>query len=823
VSDEDRVILIEAVPLLVLAALYLGLALVLVPQFWRERRPSRLGLAVWTLFLLVAAVAGVVGALRLGDDEFLVGGAPWPVLGLAVAASIPALVFLSRWGERGLLVSAGRRVVEAEQRESDQRRGAEAISRLSDSLTRSITGHDVADRLFDALESAFDVETMMLAVVKEDERRAYGFAARGVDGGWWRSVVLDLERDTGAIVAVARERAGYAIYDVKNAPNVNRALADRVGARSAAFVPLISEGLVRGVLAVATTETPRLFTTAELDLMQDLANETALALARTRSDEALAAALERERLVAEISRKVRSELDLDAVLRVAVEEVARAVGLCRCFIRLGEPGEPMPIQAEWRAPGFDPLRHEERLPVSNLAARERRTVAVADVVTDPALDDPSLGGRETMLDTGTRAALATPIVVFDRMVGVVVLHRPEPGSWSDGEISLAEAVAREAGLALHTARLLRENERRLEEQAGLVNAAQVLTSDLRFDAVIQRLVQEVVTLLRADAADCWIFDEGRRRLRCRAVLGVPERNVGREIPPDGTFKQAIDSARPVLKREFATTEDPSPSADYAVFAEVMVAPITWLGEVRGVLGVCAREPGRFDEADLELLDTFARLASLALHNAESFGERERQARVQQGFYRIAEVLGSTLSLAATLDALAQAAAEALGGTAALVVAPRGERLYLAGSHELPAALERALADGLPEAVSPFGTAARQERILTSSSLPDDDRFGEQLRALFDEIGCRSLLCAPVAGARGEQNVVVVLFTSERTFADDDLALASHLTDAARGAIERAELFEGERRARAFSQRLADVGGVLAMKRDPALGFEEVVR
>jgi PAS domain S-box-containing protein len=260
-----------------------------------------------------------------------------------------------------------------------------------------------------------------------------------------------------------------------------------------------------------------------------------------------------------------------------------------------------------------------------------------------------------------------------------------------------------------------------------------------------------------------------------------------------------------------------------VFAEVMDAPITWLGEVRGILGVCSLEHGRFDESDLEVLDTFARLASLALHNAESFGERERQAQVQRGFYRIAEVLGSTLSLGETLHALAQAACDALGGSAAIVLEPRGSRLALAASHELPDEVEKALEPGVSVEGSPLMSAADEGRILSSTSLAGDDRFQESTRSLLGEHGYRSLIAAPVLGAEGRTQAVVVLFREERTFSDDDLALARHLTGAARGALERAELFEGERRAHNFSQRLADIGGVLATKLDTASAFAEVVR
>ncbi|HYY33844.1 MAG TPA: GAF domain-containing protein [Gaiellaceae bacterium] len=822
-DHHARVIALEAGPLLLLAALYLGVALALAPQLWRGRGLSLPGFGIWTLFVVLGAVGAVVGTGVVLDQDFLSGIDPWPAFGVTLFAYLPALFVLARWPERAVLLEGGRRLREAEEKASQHRRDAEAISRLSTALTHTASEGEAAARLFDELESALRIERALLAIVDEDERRARGLAARGVDEAWWREVTLDLDRDQGGIVTVTRERTPFAVFDAASAPNLNRSLVEATEARSAAFVPLLSEGRVAGVL-VAVSTTPRLFSATEMELMVDLANETALALGRSRSAEALQLALDRERLVAKISRRVRSELDLDAVLQVAVEEVGRALGVSRCFIRLGEPRGPLPIRAEWTAEGLEPIGDaSERLPASNMAARERRTVAIADVERAAELDARDPRGREMLLGLGTRSVLATPILVFDRMIGVFALHRAEAGLWSAGEVSLTEAVAREIGLAVHTAQLLNQNTRRLEEQAALLKAAQVLTSDLRFESVIQRLVHEVVKLLRADAADCWIFDGHRRLLRCRAVFGVDEGNVGREIAPAGTFKEVIESGRPVLKRNFATTEEPPPSSDFAVFAEVMDAPITWLGEARGVLGVCARKDGHFDLADLELLDTFARLASLALHNAESFEERVRQAQVQRGFYRIAEILGSTLSLAETVDALAQAACDALGGAAALVLEPRGDRLHVAGSHDVPAVLAAELAGGLPDSVAPFGASAREERILTASSLADDERLAESLRTLLQEIGYRSLLCAPVAGARGQLNAAVVLFVGEREFSDDDLALARHLAGAARGAIERSELFEGERRARAFSQRLADVGGVLATKLDPTAAFNEVVR
>jgi PAS domain S-box-containing protein len=824
VSHHSRVILLEVSPLFVLAALYLGVSLALAPELLRRRdRFPWLGLGMWLVFILVGAIAALIAGETLTDEDFLGNLSPWAVLAVTVLAYVPAAIFVWRWKERHLLVSAAPRVVAAEQEASERRRDAESISRLSTALAHAGSGREAANRLFDELESVLDVTKAMIATVDEDAGLAAGYAARGVDEDWWRTVVLDLHTARSGVVAVARERTSLVVFDVKTSPQMNQELAARVGAHSAAFVPLFADGRVTAVLAVAS-EKPRLFTPSETELMQDLANETALALGHASSRDALEEALERERLIGEIGRRVRSELDLDAVLNVAVREVGMALDLSRAFIRLGDPVDGAPVRAEWDAPGVESIGNaDDRFPVSNLAARERKTVAIGDVLIAPELDDTTLGGREALVGVGTRAVIATPVLVFDRMIGIFAFHRAEPSAWSPHDITVAEAVAREIGLAVHTAQLLQQNERRLQEQAALLKAGQVLTSDLRFSSVIQRLVTEVVQMLGADAADCWVFDETRTMLRCAAAFGVPEKNVGREILPQGTFQQVLSSSRPALKRDFARTESPTPTEDYQVFAEVMDAPITWLGEVRGVLGVCTREHGRFDEKDLELLDTFARLASLALHNAESFGERERQAQVQRGFYRIAEVLGSTLSLGETLDALAQAACDALGGSSALVLEPHGDRLILSGSHELPAELRSELDPGLPGDVSPLRVAAAEGRILSSTSLEGDDRFKESLRDLFTAQGYRSLIAAPVLGAQGQKHAVVVLFREERRFSDDDLALARHLTGAARGALDRAELFEGERRAHTFSQRLADIGGLLATKLDPVAAFEEVVR
>ena len=687
-----------------------------------------------------------------------------------------------------------------------------AIASVSSALARARDEQAVARTLLEECFSLLRIDFAGLVLVDEERKGASGVLAVSASGdaGWWRDVSLDFEQEPSGIASAVREGGPIVVDDMPGSPQVSRRLAEKVGAKSAAFIPLVSDESVPAVLVIATTREPHVFTSDELALLQALAAEAALALDRTRSADALAEALERERLVASIGRKVRSEVDLAAVLRVAVEETGLAAGVTRCFVRLVDPSGSMPIRAEWDAEGFVPIGGTaDRLAVSNLAARERRTVSIGDVREARELEEPELGGIQALLDLDTIAVLATPIVAFDRMIGVFGLHRSEPSEWSEAEVALAEAVAREVAIAIHVAQLLDENVRRLEQQTALLKAAQVVTSELRLETVLQRLVVEVTKLLDADAADCYLYDPDRAVLRCAAVYGLDPDLVDFEFPAENESSERF--------------REPVEHPGYAGFASAIAAPMTWAGERSGVLGVATRDPDRrFGRVESELLETFGGLASLAVRNAASFEQSVRQARVQRGFYGIASALAEPLSQSATLDAVAQAASEALGGSFAAVLMPTGDELELAASYNLPDPLVEALAEGPPGSAAVLGAAARERRLLSASSLGDDERFGDKWRKLAADAGVRSLLAIPVDPPRREEGgIAVVFFSEERTFSDDDLELGRRLAGAARGALERSELYESERTSRALSQQLARMGSLLATELDPAAILDEL--
>ena len=813
---HTQAVLFNAVPLLLLAALDLVVGAVLASAFRRNGgRQDAPGAARLLVYPCLGIAAAILGVLVLVDGEPL-GGHVWISVAAILLATLPSVALLANGEERRRLGS--RAAAEEPRRE----RELEAMGRLSRALLDAYDESEIARLLVDELAIHFELDVANLVVIEDNGARARILSAReaGRDIDPLAGQVIELGGEVSGVGTALREGRPFAVFDVASSPIVSRRLNEIARVTSCAFVPVISAETVVGVV-FAGVRRPRLFSEEELALMQSFAFEAGLALVRVRAALELGEALERERLVSRITLEVRSRQELDELLGVAVEGIGRALDISRCFIRLGGPGEPVGALAEWSASGYEPIGDATPIPAASLAVRELETIEIADVLEDARLGNPELGDVDELIRHGIRAALATPIVASGRAIGVLGIQRGEPGRWSRGDVLLAEAVAREAAGAIQSTRLLRDSERRIAEQGALLKAGEALTSELKFDSVISRLVEELLALVAADAADCWTLAPGGGELVCRAVLGLPETEIGRRIPVDGTVGKVLATGKAVLQRDFARTERPEPTPNYAVFAEVMEAPIFSFGDIRGALGVWSLEPGRFDESDLRLIEAFANLASIALRNAEAYEESARQAQIERGFYRIAAVLAEPLSAAATLDAVAQAAGESLGGDfVAVLRSARGE-LLLSGGYELPPALAaflRSASEDELRAVSSSG------KVLASRVLREDTRFGPGLPAAAEAAGSRSLLAVPLTQPRAEgSGLVLVFFREERTFTDEQLELARHIAGAARGALERSELYELERRSRSLAQRLASSSRDLASELDPDTVLEQVTR
>src|SRR5262249_56485339 len=119
----------------------------------------------------------------------------------------------------------------------------------------------------------------LLYLVDNDRRLAFGVFGRthGQELDWFRDLTVALDNEPSGVATAVLEAAPFAVYDVQASTIVSPRLAQATGARSAAFVPLLANERVIGVLVVGTTAGRRAFSSEEVTLLRTGAGEAGLA------------------------------------------------------------------------------------------------------------------------------------------------------------------------------------------------------------------------------------------------------------------------------------------------------------------------------------------------------------------------------------------------------------------------------------------------------------------------------------------------------------------------------------------------------------------
>ena len=114
--------------------------------------------------------------------------------------------------------------------------------------------------------------------------------------------------------------------------------ADLPNTRSEMALPLKVQDRVIGVLDVQST-TEAAFSDDHVAVLQTLADQLATAIANARLFEQVQRRARRERLIREITARVRSTVDVESILQATVQELGKALGTSYGVVRLGTEAE----------------------------------------------------------------------------------------------------------------------------------------------------------------------------------------------------------------------------------------------------------------------------------------------------------------------------------------------------------------------------------------------------------------------------------------------------------------------------------------------------
>ena len=348
-----------------------------------------------------------------------------------------------------------------------------------------------------ALSAAWDLDTTLdlitrrtTQVMQVDSCSIY-LLETGGDTLWLRASTglarkalgrVALKMGEGLTGWAAQQNTPVAVRDAQADPRFKLLPETReIGFHSLLAVPLVNRERVIGAMNVQTAAFTN-FAGDEVQLLSLIGDLAAGALDRAILYDNMNRQIAELTTLAKVSETVTSPLYLDEMLDLVVEMAARVMDAPVCSLQLIDQDRGELIMKSARSPS-QAYRARPALKIgegiAGLVIRDRKPVTVADVRTDPRYHLSRMARQEGMV-----SMLSVPLMVHERVIGVLNCYTERPHQFSPEQIALFSTFANQTALAIENARLV-------------TNAAVVREMHHR----IKNNLQTVAMLLRLQAGD----------------------------------------------------------------------------------------------------------------------------------------------------------------------------------------------------------------------------------------------------------------------------------------------------------------------------------
>ena len=329
-------------------------------------------------------------------------------------------------------------------------------------------------------------------------------------------------------------------------------------------------------------------------------------------------------LLYNVSRELASALDLRTVLQRILFQSLKYVGGERGSIAvMDDHGKVVDSAIVYGRKIHDHTTQQLRETIERgLAGWVIRTRQPA-WVPDTSRDERWLRRPDDAVDkSGAKAALCVPLMARERLVGVLTLVHPEPGSYSKEHLSLMQSIADQAGIAVLNARLYAESQRQARVMTALAASAGAINASLHMEDVLQRILDETIQALEVETVTLALV-EPNWDLIFHAATGENRAGiVGKRIPAgQGILGWVVHEGEGVVIPSVQEDKRFRPNVEQFEGIEthaMAVAPIYAQERVIGVLQAINPYSGAFDPDALLVLAGIGNMAGTTIQHAQLF-------------------------------------------------------------------------------------------------------------------------------------------------------------------------------------------------------------
>lgn len=316
--------------------------------------------------------------------------------------------------------------------------GDQLLLRLMTSLAHEASTDVVVRTALDALVSEFGAAIAALFFVDAEagvSRLVYNVNYPDDVLEQLREIPLDVPALSNTAIRTGEVQVESSLLAPNHGAAYTRSLGERMGISAAAAVPLLAGGRCIGVIVYGLAETHQ-FTEAEVSLLHGVGDHIAVALERSRLQEALARRVEEAELLHSIALAASGEDDLQRILAAALDRLVHLIPFTGGSIALVE-GDDLVLSA---AEGpFAAIAIGQRLPRGR--GRSWKIVETGETFFSNDLLAEGLRSMSSDGDQTVRSYLAVPLIWRGAGFGVLEVDSTEPHAFRPADVALMQHVA----------------------------------------------------------------------------------------------------------------------------------------------------------------------------------------------------------------------------------------------------------------------------------------------------------------------------------------------------------------------------------------------
>ena len=444
-------------------------------------------------------------------------------------------------------------------------------------------------------------------------------------------------------------------------------------------------------------------------------------------------------LLLEVADVVNTTLDLDTTLR-RVAELVRKVIDYEIFgiLLLNEKTQELyfRFQVGYAREIAERMRIRVGEGVTGIAAQRREAILIDDVSTDP---------RYISAVPNVRSELAVPLIIKNRLIGVIDIESPQPNHFTEEHKRLLTLIASRMAVGIENARLYTRTTRQARTLVLLNEIARELTSILNVDELLKRIAELLSRLIDYQMFSILLLDAAGEKLQHRFSQRFQENiQLKHEIPLGrGVVGYAAQHKEAVLVPD--VNKDPRYVKANPETRSELAVPLVYQDKVIGVLDLEHTRRGFFTDDHKRTVTTLAAQVAIAIENAQLYEQIARQEKRLERDLAMARqlqfrLLPPTLPRLSNLDIAAKfVPARAIGGDLYDFVSYSMSRTAIVvgdvSGKGAPAAIYAALVSGILRSHAPIEPGPAEMLSAVNFSLGErriDGQFVSLIYAVWDD-------------------------------------------------------------------------------------------